>query len=104
MVSPSKRSAKKVLKPHGKVIYKRDKPGKAECAHCNARLHGVPRKQGVELAKLSKTQKRPQRPFGGILCASCTSRLIKVETRLKNGVMQPGQEDYKLLKFARIKR
>lgn len=104
MVSPSKKSAKKVFKPHGKVIYKRDKPGKAECAHCGARLHGVPRKLGVELSKLSKTEKRPERPFGGVLCAKCTARLMKVEARIKHGLMDSSQADFKLLKFARIKK
>lgn len=104
MVSPSKRSAKKVFKKRGKVIYKRGKPGKAECANCGSRLHGVPRKQGVELAKLSKTEKRPQRPFGGVLCGNCTRRLVKLEARLKHALTDASQADFRLLKYARVKQ
>lgn len=104
MVSPSKRSANKVFKPHGKVIYKQNKPGKAECANCGGRLHAVPRRKGAELRKLSKTQKRPQRPFGGVLCGNCTARLVKMEARLNHGLMDASEADFKLFKFARVKK
>ncbi len=104
MVSPSKRSANKVFKKMGKVIYKEDKPGRAQCANCKGVLHAVPKRKGSELAKLSKTEKRPQRPFGGVLCGNCTRRLVKMETRIKHGLITLSQADFLLLKFARVKK
>lgn len=103
MVSPSRRSAKKIFRKRGKVIYKNSKPGRAECANCGGVLHAVPKRKGVELRKLSKTEKRPQRPFGGVLCGNCTLRLVKMEARLKHGVIQPSEADFRLLKFSRVK-
>jgi large subunit ribosomal protein L34e len=37
----------------------------------------VPRLRPVELRKLPKTKKRPQRIFGGVLCPSCLTRVLK---------------------------
>lgn len=63
-----------VKTPGGKVViqYKRRKPGFAECGGCGARLKGVPRGRVFELRNLPKTAKRPERPFGGVLCSACS--------------------------------
>ena len=49
----------------------------AHCAYCGKPLAGVPRKK----EGLSKTQRRPERPYGGVLCASCLRDEIKLEAR-----------------------
>lgn len=60
-----------------KTVYKRRKPAKAKCGKCGAILKGVPRATRSELANMSKTKKRPERPYGGVLCSKCTRALIK---------------------------
>jgi large subunit ribosomal protein L34e len=59
--------------PGGRTVihYKYKKPKKAHCARCKAPLAGVPRERPYKIRKMSKTQKRPERPFGGMLCSRC---------------------------------
>ncbi len=68
----------KVRIPSGKVTthYYRRMPGKAQCAGCGDYLKGVARAHSNELSNMSKTQKRPERPFGGVLCSRCTRQTI----------------------------
>ena len=65
--------------PHAKD--KKKKPSKHVCAECGAVLHGVPRGRPYEIAKLAKSQKRPNRPFGGYLCPKCARKHFKDEAR-----------------------
>ncbi|MFO7710932.1 MAG: 50S ribosomal protein L34e [Candidatus Woesearchaeota archaeon] len=57
------------------VHYEERTPSIAHCAMCGVQLSGVPR----DVSKCTKTQKRPERPFGGVLCSSCSRRVIKEE-------------------------
>ncbi len=50
-----------------KVHYKRRKPASAHCALTKKKLHGVPTKRPAKLRQLSKTERRPSRPYGGKL-------------------------------------
>ena len=79
------RSYKRVHKntPGGENVlrYKKKKPSKHVCAECGAVLHGVPRGRPYEIGKLSKTAKRPNRPYGGYLCSSCARKIFKKEAR-----------------------
>lgn len=79
------RSYKRIHKktPGGKTVlrYKKKKPSKHVCAECGQLLHGVPRGRSYEIRKLSKTKKRPNRPFGGYLCSKCTRDRFKSEAR-----------------------
>ena len=74
------RSLRRVYKklPGGRLTihYERRKPGKAKCANCGVPLLGVPRKRVVEIKKLAKTERRPERPFGGNLCSRCLREKI----------------------------
>ena len=72
----------KVTTPGGtvKVHYTKKKPGAPKCAACRKPLHGVPRALPSELGKLRKTEKRPDRPYGGNLCPPCT----RAKMRMKN--------------------
>lgn len=54
-----------------KLHYRKRKPMKAKCARCGAALAGVPRERPYKVQRLTKAQKRPNRPFGGNLCAKC---------------------------------
>ena len=56
--------------------YKKRKPRGARCAECGAMLKGTPRERPYKMRKLAKTKKRPERPYGGILCSRCTRKRI----------------------------
>jgi len=81
------RTLRKIFKklPGGKteVRYEQRKPQAAHCGRCGTELHGIPRGTPSQLAKLPKTKKRPERPFGGVLCSSCLRDIMKLEAREK---------------------
>ncbi|MEA1993980.1 MAG: 50S ribosomal protein L34e [Euryarchaeota archaeon] len=77
---------RKSVKTPGKravVHFKKKKHSKRVCAECGAELHGVSRGTPNEIKKLSKSKKRPVRPYGGYLCSSCMRKLIKEKVRVK---------------------
>lgn len=59
----------------------RRKPSAAHCARCGVQLPGIPRGNPADIAKLSKTEKRPERPYGGVLCSRCLRDTIKLDVR-----------------------
>ena len=83
MPTPAQRSRSfrksRVTTPGGKVRihYAKKRPAAAKCAACKKPLHGVPRGLPSEIRKLSKTEKRPERPYGGNLCSPCARKQIK---------------------------
>ena len=62
------------------VHYKSRKPSKAVCV-CGAPLKGVPNLIPSKMGKLSKSQKKPERPYGGNLCSRCMRIVLKEKTR-----------------------
>ncbi len=82
MPRPNKRSRTfrrvYVKTPSGRntLHYKRRKPKLAHCANCGGILSGVPSELPYKIRNMSKSQKRPQRMFGGMLCGNCTKREI----------------------------
>jgi large subunit ribosomal protein L34e len=83
MPRPAQRSRsfqkKRVNTPGGRatVHYLKKKPGIARCAVCRRPLHGVPSELPARMKKLKKTEKRPDRPYGGSLCSKCTRETIR---------------------------
>ncbi len=73
------RVKKKVRTPTGKVkiVEVRKRPKIAKCAICGKPLSGVPREIPSKIRKLAKTEKRPNRPYGGYLCPSCMRKVMK---------------------------
>ena len=69
--------------PGGKTVthYRPRKPSKAVCANCGKVLSGVPRDVPSKIQKISKTEKRPERPYGGVLCSKCMREEIKSRVR-----------------------
>lgn len=57
--------------------YLKRKPKQAHCGKCGNVLHGIPRATLNDMKKLSKTERRPQRPYGGVLCSRCQREVIK---------------------------
>ena len=77
-----------VKTPGGKTVkhYKKRKPSKAVCGSCGAELKGVPRERPYKMQNMPKTAKRPERPYGGVLCSRCTRVLVteKAKEKIKN--------------------
>ena len=69
--------------PGGRTVihFKKKKPSKAKCASCGKVLSGVPRERPHKMRKMSKTKKRPERPYGGKLCSKCTRKLLRAKAR-----------------------
>ena len=63
------------------IHYEKRKPKIAHCANCGAMLKGVPRQRPNKMRNMPKTRKRPERPFGGVLCSRCTRMKIIDEAR-----------------------
>jgi large subunit ribosomal protein L34e len=72
----------KVTTPGGKRVthYKRRRPEAAHCP-CGETLKGVPRLLPIAMQALAKTKKRPERPFGGVLCSKCMRKKIIAKFR-----------------------
>jgi len=69
--------------PGGRVVLHHvlRKPKKAHCAVCGEVLKGVARERPSKMQNMPKTKKRPERPFGGVLCSKCLRQRIKDKAR-----------------------
>ncbi len=69
--------------PGGRVVLHHvlRKPKKAHCGTCGDVLKGVARERPRKMQNMPKTMKRPERPYGGVLCSKCLRQKIKDETR-----------------------
>jgi len=87
MVRPQLRSRslrrKRIRTPGNRLIvrYEDRRPKIAKCAICKKPLHGIPRLNPVDMRKLAKTKRRPERPYGGNLCSSCMRELLRKTVR-----------------------
>ncbi|MBI2656003.1 50S ribosomal protein L34e [Candidatus Woesearchaeota archaeon] len=64
------------------IHYKRRKPKPAHCSGCGAVLKGIPRERPYKMRSMAKTKKRPERPYGGMLCSRCM-RLEMIKRAIK---------------------
>jgi len=76
-----------------KLHYRRRKPSKAHCASCGKVLSGVPRELPLKMKNMAKTKKRPERPYGGVLCSACSRQLIKQKVRKISDFSTLNKED-----------
>ena len=85
MVRPSLRSHSqariKTRIPGNKmrIHYIRRRPKHAHCPVTNVKLHAVPRLRPAQLRKLNKTQRRPNRPYGGRISHTALSNAIQAK-------------------------
>ncbi len=63
------------------VHYRQRKPSKAVCGNCKKVLAGVPRELPAKMANMSKSMKKPERPYGGNLCSACTRIVLQNKAR-----------------------
>ena len=81
MKKSMKRVRKKTVTGRNVFVYRKNRVSGSVCGNCGKELHGMPKLNKSLLAKLSKTEKRPNRKFGGYYCARCTKEILKVEAR-----------------------
>jgi len=58
------------------VVRKKRNPSAKKCAECGKQLHGIPRLITSKFRNLSKSKKRPERAYGGVLCSKCSRKKI----------------------------
>jgi len=76
-----KRHLQKLPGGRVKTRFKREKVSVLRCFRCGGFLHGSPRLIPSRLGKLSASQKRVERVFGGQLCHSCLRDALKSSVR-----------------------
>ncbi len=74
---------KSIKVPGGRTViqFKKKLPKVAKCGSCGASLSGIPRLLPSKMKNLAKTKKRPERPYGGVLCSKCARKKIVSEVR-----------------------
>jgi len=76
--STSNRKVKRTTPGGKRVVHYTGRKGRAaSCSVCKKPLHGAPKGTTCTFRNLTKSQKRPERPFGGTLCSSCMRREVK---------------------------
>ena len=106
MVEPYKRRLKqvRVRTPGGRLALhiRKEKTGKHVCALCGRPLHGVPHgKRPSEVRKLSKSERRPERIFAGVLCADCERKVMEIAFYVKIGEKDISTVDIKMRPYVR---
>ena len=106
MVEPYKRRLKqvRVRTPGGRLVLhtRREKTGKHVCALCGRPLHGVPHgRRPSEVRKLSKSERRPERIFAGVLCADCERKVMEIAFYVKIGEKDLSTVDIKMRPYVR---
>lgn len=85
------RRIKKKLAGRLTTHYKKRKPKAAHCADCKKVLHGVPRDIPSKIRKLSKTQRRPERIYGGVICPACLKVKLEQQHQKKSYPLEVGR-------------
>jgi len=61
--------------------YRRRKNARPQCADCGSFLIGVARGSRAQVKAIPRSQRRPERPYGGKLCSKCTRRTLIASVR-----------------------
>lgn len=80
----------RVRTPGGRIIvrYKYKKHSKHVCAICKKELSGKPAGRPVEISRLAKSERRPERPFGGMLCSKDTRMVLSYRAKLRHELIK----------------
>lgn len=83
----SKKKFDKRGRPHGqKAKLVRRKPAKHTCGICGKEMQGMPHcRTRSKTRKLSKTERRPSAPFGGVLCTECRTIVAEEAAKTLSG-------------------
>jgi large subunit ribosomal protein L34e len=79
------RSKKRVYKtlPGGRktIHYKSEVISSSRCSLCGRQIGGIPQGSLSKIRKLTRTEKRISRPYGGKLCYKCLKDALKQAAR-----------------------
>ena len=82
--SSSFKKSNKITSTGRNVIhYRRAKPSMPHCAICRAELNGISLSPNG-----GRSRRTTSRLFGGVLCSSCTSDVVKLGSRIEHGEMK----------------
>lgn len=87
----SLRRIKKKLAGRLTIHYERRKPKAAHCSNCKKVLHGMSKDIPARIKKLSKTQRRPERIYAGVLCPSCLKKKLEGQHQNKQFPLEVGR-------------
>jgi len=76
-----KRVAKRSIGGSKTFAYRKERTSAAVCNNCGRELHGMPRFTSTKYVRLAKSEKRPNRKFGGYYCANCTREIFRNTAR-----------------------
>ena len=103
MVRPGLKRKKKVQRkiPSGKPVtrYRRGMHSKHKCGVCGGVLHGTPRGKPIQIKRLKKSRRSPERPYGGQLCSSCTRKVVAMKAKLKHKVLKEDEVPISLKRY-----
>ena len=102
MVKPFEKTLKQKDRktPSGtKRVFEHEKPAKIRCAITDETLKGVPHAMKSKSQKLSKTQKRPSVPFGGILSSKAREQVFIETGKVVAGIKTLEDVDEKYKKY-----
>jgi large subunit ribosomal protein L34e len=71
------RKLKKKVAGGSVMRFEKKKPSRPVCSVCRKPLSAVKKGRAVELKKLPKSKKKPNRPYGGQLCSACMREEIR---------------------------
>ncbi len=83
---------------------RREKTSKHKCALCGAVLHGMKRGTNSEIRRASKSQRRPERPFGGQLCTKCFRKVMILRAKVKFKILHPEEVPLSLRDYVTAKK
>ncbi len=71
-----------VRTPGGRTVYhyRHKKHSPAKCARCGRPLNATPTAPRSIMAKIPKSQRRPNRPYGGNLCPRCLREVLILQS------------------------
>ncbi|MCX6800955.1 MAG: hypothetical protein NTZ73_02095 [Candidatus Diapherotrites archaeon] len=104
MVKPHEKTMKKKMRKtpsKNKRVFFKEKPSKKTCPVTGEALKGVPHARKYKANKLSKTQRRPSVPFGGVLSARAREQVFIETGKIAAGVKKIDDIDEKYKKFVK---
>lgn len=104
MVSPQKRRMQyknKKSTSGTKREYFKGKHKKQICSLTGKSLHGTPHETKCNAQKLSKTEKRPSAPFGGVLSGEGRAKVFIEMGKVLAGIKKMDEVDEKYRKFVK---
>lgn len=77
-----------------------EKKSDSHCAICHSKLNlSTDRKNVSQVRKMPGSKRRPERPYGGTLCPSCTRTLTKYRARLEDKSISKDQVEVRFAKY-----